>query len=129
MPIDPITGWSLVKTIADATKNLYEVAKGLKDHETKQKVDEILDRLRDLKQQASELEDENHELRKKLRFRGDEFHFTNPFWFRTGDVAQAFCPKCFAKEIAAPMTKSFTTNGTMYRRCLVCGDVVSEKPR
>jgi hypothetical protein len=129
MTIDPIAGWTLVKTIADATKNLYEVAKGLKDHETKQKVDEVLDRLRDLKQQASELEDENRKLREKLRFKSDEFQFMNPFWFRKGDAAQAFCPPCFAKDIAAPMSMPFTTNGTQYRRCLVCGGVISERRR
>lgn len=69
MPIDPVTGWTIVKNIADATKKLYDVARGLKDYETKQKLDEVLDELRDLKQQASDLEDENRELRESLRFK------------------------------------------------------------
>ncbi len=77
MPVDPVTGWSLVKSIGGAAKSLYEVARGLKDYETKQRVDEVLDVLRELKQQASELEDENRDLRDKLRFKSDEFEFQN----------------------------------------------------
>jgi hypothetical protein len=82
MTIDPATGWALVKTVAEVTKKLFDVAKTLKDREAKQKVDEVLDSLRELKQQASILEDENRDLREKLQFRADEFEFKNPFWYR-----------------------------------------------
>lgn len=116
--IDPVTGWTLVKTIADATKNLYEVAKGLKDHETKQKVDDVLDKLRELKQSASELEEENRELREKLRFKSDEYEFRNPFWYKRTQPHDPLCAKCFAADVVAPMTKPFEEG--RYRQCLVC---------
>jgi hypothetical protein len=51
------------KECREITKKLYEVGKSLRDREATQHVDEILDQLRDLKQSASELEDENRTLR------------------------------------------------------------------
>lgn len=36
--------------------------------------------MRELKQSASNLEDENRELREKLRFKSDAYEFRNPFW-------------------------------------------------
>lgn len=114
--VDPVTGWSLVKTVADATKKLYDVAKGVKDYETKQKLSEVLDTLMELKQSASELEDQNRELREKLRFKGDQYEFRNPFWYGKDKPQQPLCPVCFAKNQAAPMAEEYDG----YRQCLVC---------
>ena len=123
MTVDPVTGWSLVKTIAEVTKKLYDVAKNLKDHEAKQKVDEVLDKLRDLKQEASVLEDENRGLRERLRFKSDEFEFKNPFWYEKKSSGQPLCAKCFANEKIGPMGEPYRASG-IYRRCLVCDNCV-----
>src|SRR6266568_4044121 len=81
-PVTTVTSaWTIAKTAADISKKLYELGKSLKDREAKQQVDEITDRLRDLKQHASQLEDENRELREKLRFKGDHYEFRTPFWY------------------------------------------------
>jgi hypothetical protein len=50
-----------------------------KDRDAKQQVDEILDKLRELKQGASELEDQNREPRDKLRFKTGDYEFRTPF--------------------------------------------------
>ena len=126
MPIDPVTGWTVVKNIADATKKLYEVAKGLKDYETKQKLDEVLDELRDLKQQASDLEDENRELRESLRFKSDDFEFKNPFYFEKKHPDRALCPKCFSKHIIAPVAAPYDNGHGVWRECLSCETTIEE---
>ena len=121
MTIDPVTGWTLVKSVAEATSKLYEIAKGLKDREAKQKLDEVLDELREFKRQASEVEDQNRELREKLRFKSDDFEFKNPFWYEKNHPDRALCPKCFAKQIIAPVAEQFQgVSGVSFRRCLHC---------
>ena len=118
------TAWTIAKTAGDISKKLYEFGKGLKDRDAKQHVDEIVDNLRALKQRASELEDENRELREKLRFKSDEYQFRLPFWYhKTQQPDQALCPKCFSQNIAAPMGKQ--PQGFDNRRCLVCGHLVT----
>ncbi len=72
--------WTIAKTAAEISKKLFELGKTLKDREAKQHVDEIVDSLRDLKHRASDLEDENRELRDKLRFKSDDYNFAT----RTG---------------------------------------------
>ena len=124
MVLDPATGWSLVKTIAEATKSLYDVAKHLKDHEIKGKLDVVLDKLRELKQEASNLEDENRNLREQLRFESDQFEFKNPFWYDKAHPDQPLCAKCFANEKVGPMGESYKATSGKYRRCLVCDNAV-----
>src|ERR1700761_7630048 len=103
-PISTVTTtWTIAKIAGEITKKLYEFAKTIKDRDAKQQIDEMLDRLRDLKQSATELEDENRQLREKLRFKGDDFEFRAPFWFEKIHPTRALCPKCFAKQIVAPM--------------------------
>lgn len=98
------TAWSIAKTAGEISKKLYELGKSLKDRDTRQQVDEIVDRLRGLKQSASELEDENRELRERLRFDSEEYQFHTPFWYhKTNQPSQPLCPKCFANKVAAPM--------------------------
>jgi hypothetical protein len=86
----------------------------LKDREARRQVEEILDRVRDLKQSASELEDENRGLRDKLRFKSDEFEFKNPFWFELKHSERPLCPKCFAAEKICPMSAPYSTGYAMY---------------
>lgn len=81
-PVTTVTAaWTIAKTAGEISKKLYEFGKGLKGRELKQQIDEILDQVRELKQSASELEDENRSLRDKLRFKSDEYEFSNPFRF------------------------------------------------
>lgn len=106
------TAWTIAKTAGEISKKLYEFQKSLKDRDAKQHVDEILDQVRELKQVASELEDENRALREKLRFKSAEYEFRNPFWYHKDHPDEKFCPKCFSKSIAAAIGES--------GRCLVC---------
>jgi hypothetical protein len=126
--MEPVTlvsgGWTIAKTAADISKKLYEFGKSLKDRDARQHVEEILDQLRTLKQLASELEDENHELRGKLRFKSDAYEFRAPFWYDRTCPDRALCPKCFAKNVAAPMGEQGQGCSNSYRRCLVCSESV-----
>jgi hypothetical protein len=117
------TAWGIAKTAGDISKKLYEFGKGLKDRDAKQYVDQIVDQLRELKQMASELEDENRE-RGKLQFKSDDFGFENPFRFELKHPDRPLCPKCFAKEIVAPMGEEGYGCALNYRRCLVCGELI-----
>ncbi len=105
---------------------MYELQKSLKDREAKQRVDEMLDQLRELRQSASELEDQNRELREKLRFKSDAYEFRNPFWYDKTNANQPLCPKCFAKQIPAPMGKAQSGMGGGHPSCfcLVCNNQV-----
>ncbi len=124
---DPVLSWTIVKNVADATKKLYDIAKGLKDYETKKKLDEVLDELRDLKQQASQLEDENRNLKERLRFKSDDFEFKNPFWYEKAHPDQPLCPKCFANEKTGQMGAPYQATG-IWLRCLVCENTVQIEP-
>jgi DNA repair exonuclease SbcCD ATPase subunit len=140
MPVDPSTGLTLVKIVSEASKKLYELTKTIKDREIRQKLDEMLDELRDLKHKASELEDENRdlkdqnrELREKLRFKSEEFEFRTPFWYEKSHPDRPLCAMCFAKQVVAPMSEPYRASGVR-RRCLVCGQAIElehyvEQPR
>lgn len=124
-PVSTVTtAWTIAKTAGEISKKLYEFQKSLKDREAKQHVDDILDKLRDLKQGASDLEDENRELREKLRFKSDDYEFRTPFWYAKNSPEQPFCAKCFAKQITAPMGEPGQGCNEAYRRCLVCYNIV-----
>lgn len=41
------TAWTIAKTAGEISKKLYELGKSLKDREAKQRVDEILDEVRE----------------------------------------------------------------------------------
>ena len=96
----------------------------MKEYETKKQLDEVLDELRGLKQQASDLEDENRNLREELRFRSDEFEFKNPFYFEKEHPDRPLCAKCFAKEVVAPMSEPYPGASGVWSRCLVCDNRV-----
>src|SRR5207249_11092482 len=51
------TAWTIAKTAGEISKKLYEFGKSLKDRDAKRQVDEITDELRELKHQASQLEE------------------------------------------------------------------------
>lgn len=123
-PVSTITGaLSFAKAAAEVSKKLYDLGKDIKDRDMKQRLDEILDQVRDLKRSASELEDENRTLREKLRFKSDDFEFRNPFWYEKTKPEQPLCAKCFAKNLAAPMSELRGESSINYRKCLVCANV------
>src|SRR5215472_11539876 len=127
-PVTTITAaLGLTKTAGDVTSKLHEVYKNVKDREIKQQVADLLDRMQELKRSAYALEDENRDLREKLRFKSSDFEFHTPFWFAKGSE-QPLCPKCFAKNIAAPMGLPGQDCDPAYRRCVVCEKVVRVKP-
>jgi hypothetical protein len=129
-PISTLAGaWSIAKTAGEISQKLYELSRTLKDREAKHQVDEVLERLRDLKQSAAKLEDENRELREKLRFKSDDYKFHSPFWYDKNHPDQALCPKCFAKSIPAPMGEPGQDCSPDYRRCLVCDEGYRIAPR
>ncbi len=122
-PATVTTAWSIAKTAGEIIRKLFEYEKSLEDHDSKQQIDEMLDKLRELKQSASELEDENHaELREKLRFKSDDYEFRTPFWYEKAHPDRPLCTKCFAKEITGYMGNPGHECRSNYRRCLVCGE-------
>ena len=124
--MDPVTGWTIVKNVADATKKLYDIAANLKDYETKKQLDGVLDELRGLKQQASDLEDENRDLREQLRFKSDDFEFNNPFWYEQKHPDRPLCAMCFGNKKMSPMSGP-TGRFLNTRQCLVCRNFVRLK--
>jgi len=124
-PITTVTGaLTLVKSAAEVSKKLNEVWKGLKDRESKQQIEAILDNLHDLKQSAAKLEDDNRELRERLRFKSDYYVFRTPFWYAKDNPELALCSKCFAQQMAAPMGEPGQGCNESYRRCLACQNIV-----
>ena len=123
MCMEPITTvttvLSLTKSAAELSKKLYDFGKTLKDRDAKQQVDEMLETLRDLKQSAAQLGDQNRELREKLRFKSDEYEFHNPFHYRKDSPDEPLCAKCFANQIEGHMGEM--RGGFHHRQCLVCG--------
>src|SRR5215469_14630219 len=111
-PISIVTG---VIGIGDRVDKL---AKNVKDHEIKHQLDEIGDELRDLKQSASKLEDENRELREKLRFKSEDYEFRSPFWYDKAYSDRALCPKCHAQNVDGPMGEPGQGCSSEYRKCL-----------
>jgi hypothetical protein len=68
-------------------------------------------------------EDENHSLKGKLRFKGDDFEFKTPFYYEKKYPDRPLCVKRFANERIAPMSEPYEAIG-MCRRCLVCSSAV-----
>lgn len=122
------TAWTIAKTAGEISKKLYEFGKGLKDREANHQVDEIVDKLRELKQSASELEDENRDLREKLRFKSDEYEFRTPFWYHKAHPDRPLCAICFSKNIEGPMSEKGLDCGPHRRRCLACQSITSVTP-
>lgn len=85
---------------------------------------EVYDTLMSLKRDAGDLEDENRELKGKLRFSGDDFEFKNPLWFDKNHPDRALCPKCFSKQIIAPVAEPYDNGVAQFRRCLSCDTAI-----
>jgi hypothetical protein len=122
-------GLTLFNAIATAGKTIYEIAQGTSKLEEKQQLMEVYDTLMNLKRKASELGDENHDLKGKLRFRSDDFDFKIPFWFEKKHPDRALCAKCFSQHVAAPVSAPYSDSTTTYRRCLTCMSIIEEGPR
>lgn len=96
----------------------------------KQELMGVYDTLMNLKRDSAELEDEIRELRSKLRFKSEDYEFRTPFRYLKSQPDQPLCMKCFARDIAAPMSEPFQSNTLIYRTCLVCSELekVGESP-
>ena len=130
--MDPLARLTLFNAIAAAGKNLYDVAQGVSNLDTKRQLMDVYDTLMDLKREASELEDENRHLKEMLRFKGDEFEFKNPFYYDKNHADQPLCAKCFSDQKIGPMSEPRRyASGEGYRRCLVCDNTIrlEEPPR
>lgn len=128
-PVSTVTtAWTVIRTTSEVSKKLNEVWKNLKDRDAKRQVEEILDKLHELKQSASQLEDENRELRERLRFKGEDYEFRNPFYYDKVHKDRPLCAKCFANYVAAPMGEEFRNSFANWRKCLVCGNLVEDRP-
>ena len=124
--MDPQAGLTLFNAIATAGKTIYDIAQGTAKLETKQQLMEVYDSLMNLKREAAELEDQNRDLKNKLRFKSDEFEFKNPFWFEKNFPDRALCPKCFSKQIVAPVSAPYDNDVAIWRRCLSCETSIEE---
>ncbi len=122
---DPTKTWAIAKTVGELITKAVSFRKHLKNSEEKRKVDEVLDTLRDLKQSASELEDQNRELREKLRFKSDDYEFRNPFYYHKDRSERPLCAKCFANHTEGPMGEQGRGCIESCRACLVCGKTTS----
>jgi|SRR5450755_791390 hypothetical protein len=128
MPIDPQTTFTLFNAIATAGRTIYDIAQGTAKLEEKQQLMGVYDTLMNLKRSASDLEDENRDLKVKLRFKSDDFEFKNPFWFDKIHSDRALCPKCFSKQIITPVSATHREEGgAVFRRCLSCETCIWEK--
>ena len=126
MILDPLQSLNLAKTIADLMGKLYSVQKEQSNIEIKATLDEVIDELRILKKTADQLEDENRELREKLRFNSDEFEFRNPYWYEKAHPNQPLCPKCFADRVRGQMSEKYSMGTRIDRMCLVCSKAITE---
>jgi hypothetical protein len=122
--MDASAGFALFNTIATAGKTIYEIAQGTSKLEEKHQLMEVYDTLMALKRAAAELEDENHSLKRRLRFNSGEFEFRSPFWYEKNFADRALCAKCFGNDKASPMGERYTTADGIWRRCLVCDNHV-----
>lgn len=111
----------LAKTAGDISNKLHDVYKNVKDREIKQQVAGLLDQMQELKRSAYALEDENRDLREKLRFKSEDFEFRHPFYYESAHPDQPLCPKCFHEDKASPMGEDGQGAVSGHRRCLVCG--------
>lgn len=100
---------TLFNAIATAGKTIYDIAQGTSKLEQKQQLMQVYDALMSLKRDAGDLEDENRELKTRLRFSSDDFEFKTPLWFEKKHPDRALCPKCFSKHVIAPVGKYMIT--------------------
>ncbi len=120
-------GLTLFNAIAAAGRTIYEIAQGTSKLETKQELMDVNDTLMNLKRAAGDLEDQNRELKEKLRFKSEDFEFRNPFWFENKYPERALCPKCFSKHVLAPVaTPHETASEGVSRQCLACDTSIQE---
>ena len=117
-----IQALTLFNAIAAAGKTIYGLAEGATELEEKQQLMEVYDTLMSLKRAAGDLEDENRELKGKLRFKTDEFDFDGMFWHDKNHPQRLLCPKCFSKETIGPVGEAYDNSHALYRRCLVCDE-------
>jgi hypothetical protein len=124
--MDPISAAGLFASIMAAMKNIRDLTTETVDPNMKAKLNDVYDVLLNLKHSAVELEEENRELKEKLRFKAGDYVFRNPFHYAKDDTSgnQPYCTKCFAKQVLGQMGPPYQSTSSTYRRCLVCDAIV-----
>jgi hypothetical protein len=125
--VDTQTGLTLFNAIATAGKTIYEIAQSTSKLEEKQQLMAVYDTLMNLKRDAGDMEDTIRDLKENLRFKRDDFEFKNPFWFDKRFPDRALCPKCFSKQMVAPVAAPYESDDGVWRKCLSCDTVIEEK--
>lgn len=129
MALDPASAISLATNVTNLMKTLFGVAKEQQRQEVKDQIIEVIDALQELKLRAVELEDQNRELKEKLRFKSDDFDYREPFYFEKSKPNVLLCPRCFVEhKRAAPMSYQVRDDdGTVFRKCNVCDKITYEQ--
>lgn len=118
--------WDATKMAGEISTKISKLIENVKDRAHKRQLEEIWDQVRELKRASAALEDENRDLREKLRFKSDDYEFRSPFWYAKKNPQQALCPKCFANNIPAPMGAPGQGCSEGWRLCLVCNHYVED---
>ena len=126
--MEPQAGLTLFNAIATAGKTIYDIAQGTSKLGEKQQLMEVYDTLMNLKREAAELEDQNRDLKERLRFKGEDFEFKNPFYFEKAHLDRPLCAKCLANDKVGPMSEPNAAVGGTFRKCLVCDNTVKIGP-
>ncbi len=122
---DPVTGLTLFSAITTVGKTVFNLAQAASNMDAKAQLMDVYDTLMNLKRQAGDLEDENRELKNKLRFKSEDFDFRNPFWYEKSHPDRPLCPKCFGSQKVSPMSERKEIHREIYGRlCLVCGNLI-----
>jgi hypothetical protein len=120
---EPLTTLTLFNAIAAAGKTVFDIAQGASNSDAKRQLMEVYDTLMNLKREAADLEDDNRNLKEKLRFKSQDFEFKNPFWYEKIRPDQPLCAKCFASGTIGPMRTIRSEFGTSCT-CLVCDTTI-----
>ncbi|MBZ5638008.1 MAG: SIKE family protein [Acidobacteriia bacterium] len=112
--------------VLDALKDAGQLAKGLASIEDKQKLLDLQVAALEIAQRNAQLEQENRELREKLRIR-DELTFRENVYWRDGQADKGpFCPPCWdSRGLLVHLTE--TTPNVQYD-CRSCGKYFTLRP-
>jgi hypothetical protein len=126
---DAKTALELGKMATEFGKKIVSLITKVKDRAIREDLEQLLDESRDLKHLAIALEDENRELKERLRFNEDEYPIGGIFRYHKDRPHEPLCPKCFASRTIAYMSPPGEDGAAPnYRRCTVCRAYVKIGP-
>jgi hypothetical protein len=86
-----------MKSAGDLYSKADALYHSVKDRESKAQVATLMDGIQALKTAAIALEEENRELKEKLRFRSEDYTFDGHFFYRKDQPGIPYCPGCHAE--------------------------------